>query len=273
MRALPHSTIAQLLYVTDPYLNFARLVGEIDLHLARHCADGHRLSWDCEDVACFDIGSRRILISKAEPPPIGYAACLTMGCGPAPYARHAKTDPCMTGNPQKICALLVEGVLRHYYTDTVLWQNSTAPLDAELADALVEALPPRAEIERLTAGPRHAGPRHDPASRPRPAPEGAAVNDHPDLPTPDMAALHRVREALYIPDTSPPPPASQQLRLAAHAFNCTLMMVSLPVGAAVMTYSLLRGEDLTLSARALALTGTAIGLWQSGLGGQLGALI
>lgn len=64
-----------------------------------------------------------------------------------------------------------------------------------------------------------------------------------------------------------------QLRIAAHTFNTTQIMVSLPVGAAMMTYSVLRGEDIRLSARAMAITDTIVGLTQSPLGHQISTMI
>jgi len=52
--------------------------------------------------------------------------------------------------------------------------------------------------------------------------------------------------------------------------NATLMVVALPVGAGLMTYGLLRGENLRLSARAVALIGAAIGVLQSPVAPMIG---
>lgn len=256
MRALPNSVIAQLLYADETYLNFARLVGEIDLHLARHCNGSHRLGWDSDEVAWFDIGNRRILLARAEPAPEGYAACLTVAAGPAPYARFAPSAGCIAADPRKLCAQLVDSMLRHYPTDTIVWQESTAPLDAELVDALVELVPPRAELDEI--------------AKVDPAPVAAGKGE---TTSPDMDRLRNIRSALYDPSEDDPPRDSIQLRLASHAMNCTLLAVNLPVGAAVMTYSLLRGENIGLSARAMALTGAAMVFLQSGLGDRVSALL
>ena len=61
--------------------------------------------------------------------------------------------------------------------------------------------------------------------------------------------------------------------LATHALNCTLLVVYMPVGAAMMTYSMLRGENFSASARAMALTAATLGFIQSGFGSQLTALL
>lgn len=257
MRALPNSVIAQLLYADETYLNFARLVGEIDLHLARHCNGSHRLGWDSDEVAWFDIGNRRILLARAEPAPEGYAACLTVAAGPAPYSRFAPSAGCIAADPRKLCAQLVDSMLRHYPTDTIVWQESTAPLDAELVDALVELVPPRSELDEIA----------------KVEPAAAARTTAAKPASPDLDQLRNVRSALYDATEDDAPRDSIQLRLASHAMNCTLLAVNLPIGAAVMTYSLLRGENIGVSARAMALTGAAMVFLQSGLGDRLSGLL
>lgn len=93
-----------------------------------------------------------------------------------------------------------------------------------------------------------------------------------DPPTPDPLQdhLHRIRDAIYAPDPEaeaaeaaarPSLPA----RLAAHALNLALIVTALPLGAALMVYTLLRGEDLRLSARMVAVAGTAMAVLQTGL--------
>ena len=62
------------------------------------------------------------------------------------------------------------------------------------------------------------------------------------------------------------------MRLAAHAMNATLIVVWLPLGAAVMTYSLLKGEDIRLTSRLMVLTGCVGALSQSPLAQQLAAI-
>lgn len=112
--------------------------------------------------------------------------------------------------------------------------------------------------------------------RPQVPPETvpAVANDLPDLPHPDLAQAAAIRAALYapLPEDEVARP-TVQLRLAAHAMNATLMVVALPVGASLMTYTLLRGENLRLSARAMALIGAGIGVLQSPFGEALLPLI
>ncbi|MBC2835875.1 hypothetical protein [Paragemmobacter straminiformis] len=95
-----------------------------------------------------------------------------------------------------------------------------------------------------------------------------AANDLPDLPAPLHEHLARVRAALYadsVGSDAVTTPASAQLRLASHAMNATLVVVAFPVGAALTTYSLLRGGNMRLSAQAMAVVAGVLGIWQSSL--------
>lgn len=102
-------------------------------------------------------------------------------------------------------------------------------------------------------------------------------NDQPDLPKARPADLSRLRQALSrgrLPSaTCTAAPPSTQMRLAAHALNCTLTVVYLPIGAALMTYSLLRGEDIRLSGRMMAATGAILTVAEMQFGGAVFSMI
>jgi hypothetical protein len=131
------------------------------------------------------------------------------------------------------------------------------------------------------AAPGSAGvrrPRRRGAARPAPSPgtaQGPAplqvANDMPQIPQPRLSEAAAIRAALYdpLPEEERAPAMPPTLRLAAHAMNATLLVIALPVGASLMTYSLLRGENLHLSARALAVMGLLVGLMQLPMGGGL----
>lgn len=102
---------------------------------------------------------------------------------------------------------------------------------------------------------------------PRRAP--AVANDAGAAVMPRSAELARLREALYPANPealTEEAPMSTQMRLAVHAMNATLIMVWMPLGAAVMTYSILKGEDMKLSGRLMALTGTLLAFAHSPFG-------
>lgn len=108
-----------------------------------------------------------------------------------------------------------------------------------------------------------------PRRRTRPGPEigqdmSDALTDHAFAPN----NLHIYREALYPPeDLLVPSPRDNPLpqRLTIYTMNITLIVIAAPVGAAMMTYCILGRENMNSVARAMALTGTAIGLSKAGL--------
>lgn len=180
--------------------------------------------------------------------------------------------------------------------DSILEALSRA--DQQLAESRLNHPHPRAvwaaELSRIAMPPVAAEepvrtpvtslvlPRRKPGKA-RPAPSETVVvafpeaaNDLPHLPLPKNAELARLRDALYpAVEEQPEAPAaaySTQMRLAAHAMNATLIVVYAPLGAAVMTYSLLKGEDMRLSARVMALAGTFLALANSPIGATMAAV-
>lgn len=75
------------------------------------------------------------------------------------------------------------------------------------------------------------------------------------------ADLRDMRARIYSPDPAAlnaEEKPSVPLRLATHAISLSLVATALPVGAAVLTYNLLKGEDIKVTARLTTLTGLAL---------------
>ncbi|MBI1416658.1 MAG: hypothetical protein GC146_05475 [Limimaricola sp.] len=86
-------------------------------------------------------------------------------------------------------------------------------------------------------------------------------------PTPDHLIGVLVRDALYAPlPDGETEKGSIPHRLAIYAMNTTLLVAALPVGATMMTYSVLGREDMNLVGRAMALTGIILGLTHTPIG-------
>jgi hypothetical protein len=95
-------------------------------------------------------------------------------------------------------------------------------------------------------------------------------NDMPRLPGLDQNRIRAIRAALYDPtemeiDNRP----SAVTRITATAMDTTLIVVCLPVGAAMLTYHVLRGGEMRHSAHAVALTGLFLALAKTPLGQQM----
>ena len=99
-----------------------------------------------------------------------------------------------------------------------------------------------------------------------------AAREIPNLPPQRDDTLIRLRAAIYSPDPVASDVPSTQIRLAAHCFNATLILVWMPLGAAMMTYSILKGEDIRLSSRLIAVVGAVVTLAHSPYGSAVKAI-
>ncbi|MDB5665303.1 MAG: hypothetical protein JWS11_1846 [Cypionkella sp.] len=260
------STIAELLFVNAPQLNFARLVADLDAVLARLHDKDRQLIWDCEDLASFDMPGTRIVLATCDNPRPGVAASLTLSVGPSHLPPRLNASPRRRHAPvrhEALCSKLVERVQARLNPDAVYWHEWQHPVTAEVIDSLAFSQPKSSQ---------RAEPDHpvftllDDSNHPAQTHGFDPSNDRPDLPLPKNPELARLRTALY-PEVEPPPPhlISPQMRLAAHTMNATLIIVALPVGAAMLTYSVLRGENMRLTSAALVATGIASTLLQGPL--------
>lgn len=264
------SIIAELVFVAKPQINFARLVGDLDAVLARFQGPDRHLTWDCEDVAIFDMPGTRIALACNEAPQSGVAASLMISVGPTPLPTqlNARKPLQRKGvSHEALCSKLVERVQARLAPDAVFWHQCATPVTADLIDELSNVLP---ELSH----------RPDPQHPIFQSVDGHNVeelyargfesaNDRPQLPAPRNPELARLRVALYPPEPQADivvPQVSTQMRLAAHTMNATLIMVALPVGAAMLTYSVLRGENMRLTTAAMVATGFASSLLQTPLG-------
>ena len=304
MITLGLSTIAQLLYPVEKALDFARIVAELETVLARLRGSAVHITWDCDDLVTFDMPETRILLAFADLSDPSLAACLTVSVGPGPDCDIVPDD----AEHDLLCSRLVERIQNRFFPAAVIWRQVQGPIGAELVDSLMESLPdlgtilpPIDEIiEAVTQTDRSKANDTPPRKMLRFEPKAPAIvearpeipaiaelpatpsllafamvaNDLPDLPLQRDSELARLRLALYPPlDADAAEPVySTQMRLAVHCMNATLIVVWAPLGAAVMTYAILRGEDMRLSGRLMAMTGTLLALAQSPIGHSMKAM-
>lgn len=282
MRINSASTVAQLLYNNPPTPNFARVVSSMEKALASFPAAVRRLDWTNDDIAIFDIDDCRIALALTEQPGDGHAACLSVSAGPSPLPPDEDGSDFV---PQHLCSALVDRIVADLPADAVLWSEATGVVTVDTLDLLISALPRRTDIELL--GPRHMDlPVEATATTDRQKPEPlrlvnpvprrrsvkaampVQVKIEPANPVPAESGvvelrprdldLIRIRAALYPPEDEAAEGISGQsvqMRLAVHSMNATLLVVMLPLGAAMTTYTLLRGADMRATGRAMALGG------------------
>ena len=292
-----HSTIAQLLYADLPAIDFARIVAELEAMLSGQSGAPVEIEWDPDDLITFHLPEAQIVLACTEYGPKGRESCLTIAvcplAGPADRGGHLPV----------LCSRLVERISQRYSPVSTLWREVAEPVTADFIDRLVDALPslnpplppamPQglppveaivdevASVDRIKNGlpplrmKTTIMPKAPMESLPPMESDLIPANDRPDLPRLHDDSLIPLRDALYAKGTrraSKEQPLSTQMRLTVHCLNATLILVWAPLGAAVMTYSLLRGENMRLSARLMAVVGTMMALAHTPIGHTVKAM-
>lgn len=302
------TTIAQVLFEPASTLNYARIVSELEAVLQRLKPEQLATTWDCDDLVFFDLAETRIALGFTDLTTGSSGTCLTVAVGPRPDAPLAAFD----AGFDVLCSRIVERLQARFLPVATLWHQVAGPITAEALDTLTDDLPggeallppvgglvgslwETAEAAEAARPPnRVVGRWAEPAPEDdlNPEPRGyvtailpdfaQAANDMAPSALQQPARLRRMKTALddaaVAPITAPAPDAppermSAQMRLAVHALNATLIFVWMPFGAAVMTYSLVKGEDMRLSARLMALTGTFLAFAQSPFGHSVAAAV
>jgi hypothetical protein len=296
MSNMTHSTIAQFVFEHDPALNLPLLVKELDAALEKSGAGRRTVTWDCDDLALLDVEGARFTLSYSRVP-TGQPG-LMISVGPRPGAGRARVDPVRHAS---LCQVIAKRLQDRFAPERMLWHHVTGPVTADLIDDLFDRLPDFDRRARLDS-PQLRGPARSAANpfpeegtidtvsftekamairaakaartgHSLPGPNPVPANDRPDLPRArPPSELDAVRSALY-PDPDNTTETNPRMRLAAHTMDATLIVVALPVGAAMLTYSLLRGGNVNVSARMMAVTCTLLGLSQTPIGSQMLAMI
>lgn len=259
------SVIAELVFIEEPPINFARLVSDLDSVLAKLHNKDRQLAWDCEDVAIFDMPGTRIALAYSDSPRTNIAATLTLSVGPSHLPPPSSDDDAFSARHDALCSRLVERVQARLKPDAVFWHESEALVTVEVIDSLATPTP-MAKPRRKAMHPIYTKPDVAAVYENCDGYQRSYVRPHRPAPRGRDRELCRIRTALY-PESDQPlvQTNSTQMRLAVHAMNATLIMVSLPVGAAFFSYGLIKGENIRMTAQMLVLTGCVTAILQSDL--------
>jgi hypothetical protein len=269
------TTVGQLLYPARPSLNFERLVAELDAALAGAGAGDRKTTLERDGLAMIDAGASRIAVAMAENLDKAGAAAITVTVG---FGPEDAGDARLARRQAVLARLIADRLAARSAPTETIWSESYEVATPEFLERSVEDLAARRNACREAEQARLAPPRHFIGAEDIPRLvakvdatldarrvgwEGAAgLVGGPDLPPVDLSGLE-------VPEAEVAQPSSA-LRLAAYLIDATLMVLLLPVGAAMMVYSLSRGANLTTSARAMAMTG--VGMSVVHMVGGLGSL-
>lgn len=283
------STIAQFVFDHDPALNLPLLVKELDSALQRSGAGMRMITWDGDDLVLLDVEGARFTLSynadQSQSP-----ASLMISVGPGP---GGPADPSDRRRHEDLCHLIASRLKARFAPERMLWHQVTGPVTADLIDDLFDRLPDFEVIQKPATTQVHsettkvlrAFPETEDlrtvsfaekamalkaakSERARAAAHAKAVpalDPANTQPTPLRASnpeMTRLRAALYPAQGEEPAKGNVKLRLAASTMDMTLMIVFLPAGAAMLTYSVLKGGNVNASGRMMALTCSVLGLSQ-----------
>lgn len=252
------TTIGQLVYRSLPALDIPRLAADLDAALVGSEAGPLGMVAEGDDLAILDVGASRVAVSMARGLDRKGGAAVIISVG---YGLNPRGDASLARRQSVLARLIAERIAARFAPQESLWTTSDevatpelfARLRLELAARRAEQFAARTERAHSRRGAETA----DVARMFQRLEASLAARRIGDV---EPGSLEEI--ALFDLEAEEQPAPSGPMRLAAHLVDATLMVIALPVGAAMMIYGLSRGADFTNSARALALSGTAVGVLQ-----------
>lgn len=210
--------IAALEYHAPPGMEFPDIVEEFDIASRELATQIRRLTWDGEDIALIDREQVRIALGWLPPARADQPHYLVIAMGPPPRRRRGGFDDGAYGVLLNRAIERVQGYLPY---DAILRGPAAHPVSTELIDRsfdLLGATAPRLSEEEVTrARTRREVEKGD----------GWAKDAYDPVPL--------------------PAPASVPMRLTIVTFGLTLFLHVPPIGAALLTYTVLREAQPLLS--------------------------
>ncbi len=268
------TTIGQLVYRSVPPIDFGKLTADLDTALVG--CDAGRLSHALErdGLAIIDIGGSRVGIALARGLDRKGAAAVTVTVGHGPFGAG---DLTLARRQSVLARLIAQRIAASFPPLETVWTETPEITTTETFERLREELIERRRVQaearaaRAEARQSFAPPKMEAADVSRMFARFEATLDARRSGRGELALAGIPVGALAMEAPPPAPDRSRPLlRLAAHMMDATLMVVALPVGVAMMVYSLSRGGDVNTSARAMALSGLGLGVLH--LMGGTGAL-
>lgn len=290
MTGIPNSTIAALCYANPTDIDFPALTAEFGKALWANPQGRLDIQTVYDDFVVFDLATMRITIAYSDlmrdaardiAPP-AFAAIIVVAVGPGPDGSPPGPE---FDDRAALCQGLIDKISSHQHVDRLIVREHAGAFDEDAHDVLVEDIAtPRGQTLREGPDPVTEELMWEMATRAWDQANGGAgdcldaevISTEPPKPThaaaaadrPGAAAQRKAKatrkdkdgEEVWDEDVD-----SQPLihRAAVNALNATMLVFALPVGAALVTLSVLGRESLGFSSRITALTGSAMGVANS----------
>lgn len=286
MNGFANSTIAALCYADESSVDFAALTAELGKALWASPDGEFDIQAHYDDFVVFDLATMRIsvaytdlrdeAITGGEVPT--FAECVVVAVGPGPGGVPPGPD---FDDRAVLCQGLVDRITAHQPADRLIVRQHTGVFDEEDHDELVEELAlPRGRTLHQSPDPMTEELMWELATRawdrnargrgsvidveeilieaeelPRATHPAAAADARGAAARRAGTAAEEVED-----DTIWENPEAQPLvhRAAVNSLNAAMLVFALPVGAALLTLSVLGRESLGVSSRVTAVTGAAI---------------
>ena len=280
MADIQKTSVAHIMFGPCSDINFAHVVGEMQRTLTDCMETPYSLEWKQDDVAIFDLETTRIVFAidsyaAREEMSGHYSGCLMVSVGPGLSGRESVRPGAAHDS---LCQLIVRRISGCYDVAEVIWRETDMRMTDVIPLRKTRKISFRAvdEADIDTAGSSLSVAEEDANKAREQLPDykemfQSVANTVPDLPRTDLVRLNAIRAALYASDDEAETlqQASPHTRLAATAMDVTLVIVCLPVGAAMLTYHVLKGGELRRSAQMMTVTGLFLSAAQTATAQQL----
>lgn len=135
MAEVQNSRVAELLFAQAPVCDFTRTIGELDGILSRIYQGRCKLTWDCDDVASFDMPGTRILLSFGDSPYPGFACRLVVSVGPSGLA--VPEDQSLIVHAA-VCSRIVTRMQARCVAAELRWHDVRGVVTADEVDRLAQ---------------------------------------------------------------------------------------------------------------------------------------
>jgi len=294
MTGFPNSTIAALCYAEQTDIDFPALTAEFGKALWGNPQGSFEIQTVYDDFVVFDLSTMRITIAYSDllrdaardiAPP-AFAEVIVVAVGPGPDGTPPGPD---FDDRAALCQGLIDKISTHQHVDRLIVREHVGVFDEDAHDVLVEDIAtPRGQALREGPDPKTEELMWEMATRAWDKANGTAgecldaevISTEPPRPTHAAAAADKKGAAaqrkakaggkgkqttddgdeVWDKDIDNQPFIH---RAAVNALNATMLVFALPVGAALVTLSVLGRESLGFSSRITALTGSAMGVANS----------
>lgn len=240
--------VACLAYGAKPELSFPEIVRTFGDVLESHRMPQRSISFDSDDIALIDLDMMRIALGWYRPETPDQSWYLAIAVGPSPHSQR-QTMPRRFS--ERMAQSVIERIGLTLPFDAVLWSETPPPLDVDRMDQVLDALSGLAsmpsdprnsdaqDIEAVVAGAestaRAEGGRPEDHLHVGEVEDTTPKGDNEDIGEPQSA--RRLFAEVYVKE---PEGCSLQMYLTVYTLGTTLLLMTPPVGAAMLAYTVLR---------------------------------